>query len=157
MRHFVSYIETNSVDIKLPYPVLTDFTEILYHLFIVCIQLWHPVCKCKGIDPSVSGVSPFLNLFPVLYHKPVRITRLFSMLQDIYPRLKFSSTMIKHCIYHNADSFFMCFFAKRFHCIRIAKKRIYFCIIGRVIFVVGLCFHDRIQINTGNPKFLQIR
>ena len=30
-------------------------------------------------------------------------------------------------------------------------------IIGRVIFVVGLCFHDRIQINTGNPKFLQIR
>ena len=79
------------------------------------------------------------------------------MLQDIYPWLKFSSTMIKHCIYHNADSFFMCFFAKRFHCIRIAKKRIYFCIIGRVIFVVGLCFHDRIQINTGNPKFLQIR
>ena len=157
MRHFISHVKTDSIYIKFPDPFLTDLAEIFDHFFIIRIQFRHRICKCKGVKTPVSGVCSFSDLFPVFYHKPVRITGIFPMLQYIHPRREFSSTMVKYCIYHNTDSFFVRFPAKCFHCFFIAKSRINLCIICSIIFVIGLCFHDRIQINTGNPQLLKIR
>ena len=157
MWYFISYIKPNSVYIKFSNPFLADFTEILYHFFLIRIQLWHCICKCKRIKTPVSGVCSFSNLLPVFHHKPVRITRIFSMFQYIKPRRKFPSTVVKYGIYHNADSFFMCFLAKHSHRFFITERWIDLCIIRSVIFVIWLCFHDWIQINPGNSKVLKIR
>ena len=44
-----------------------------------------------------------------------------------------------------------------FHRLGVSELRINFCIIFCIVFMVGVCLHNRIQINSGNAKFFQIR
>ena len=50
----------------------------------------------------------------------------------------------------------MGFFYKRCEFLICSEMRIDLCIVCRVIFVIGLCLHDRIEIDSVDPKFLQV-
>ena len=157
MGNFISHVKPDSVNIEFADPVFAYFTEVLNYFFVICIQLWHSISKCKWIKPSISRICPFFDCFPVMDHKPVCIRRFFFFLQNIQPWCKLSSTMIEHGVHHDPNPMLMRLFYQIFKFFLRSKMRIDHRIICGVIFVVGFCFHNGIQVDSRDSEPFQIR
>ena len=157
VRHLIPHVKAYAVDIILPDPALAHPAEILDHFRVIRVELRHPVCKGKRVEPAVPGVSLLSDLFPVLHHEPVRILRSSPLFLHIKPGAEFPAAVIEHCVQHDADPSFMCLRDKRLHRLIIPEGRIDLRIVHRVVFVVRLRLHDGIQIDSRDPQILKIR
>ena len=156
VRHFISHIKTDAVDVVFPDPSLAYITEIADDFFVICIELWHPVRKRKGIEPSVPGILMFAQVRPVLHHKPVRIPGSPSLFLDVQPGGELSPTVVEHCVHHHTDPFFMRLCHQAFHDGVVPERGIDLRIVCSIVLMVRLRLHDGIQIDPRDPKLCEI-
>ena len=152
--HLISHVEPDAVDVEFPDPSLTDLAEISDYFRIVGIQLRHPVRKGKGIESPVPGIPMPLKGIPVLYHEPVGIGGSALFLHHVRPWAKAPAAVVEDGIHHDADSMGMGFLYQPGKLLIGAKLRVDLRVIPCIVFVGGLRFHNRVQVNTRYPQVM---
>ena len=155
--HLISHVKADAIDIKIPDPPLAHAAEVIDDLIVVGVDLWHPVRKGKGVEPSVPCVLMLIRQGPLVDHEPVRVGGILPVLQHILPGGEPAPAVVEHRVHHDPDPQGVGLLHHSGKGLPVPEMRIDPRVIRGVILVVGLRLHDRVKVDPGDPQVCQVR